>query len=99
MSLRSNDVPLWNVKALIRARYATPDETEHYRNASRDAEAAPGDLLLAYIVDLSYRERDDDYEADHNNGDHISIESSAACHAICACRSTESFVPDVPLCA
>jgi hypothetical protein len=75
MSLRSNDVPLWNVKALIRARYATPDETEHYRNASRDAEAAPGDLLLAYIVDLSYRERDDDYEADHNNGDHISIES------------------------
>jgi len=30
MSLRSNDVPLWDVKALIRARYATPDETEHF---------------------------------------------------------------------
>ena len=50
--LRSNNVPLWDGMALIRARYATPDEIEHHRNAIRDAEAIPGDLLLAYIVDL-----------------------------------------------
>jgi hypothetical protein len=59
VSLRSNDVPLWDGKALIRVRYATLDESEHYRNASRDAEAAPGDLLLAYIVDLDEASADD----------------------------------------
>jgi hypothetical protein len=49
--LRSNNAPLWDGMVLIRARYATPDEIEqHHRNAIRDAEAAPEDLLLPKVV-------------------------------------------------
>jgi hypothetical protein len=60
--LRSNNVPLWDGMALIRARYATPDEIEHHRNAIRDAEAIPGDLLLAYIVDLDGARQSDNLD-------------------------------------
>jgi hypothetical protein len=31
-------------------RDATPDEIEHHPNAIRDAEAAPGNLLLPKVV-------------------------------------------------
>jgi hypothetical protein len=50
--LSSNATPLWNGKAALRSRYATEAETAHYREAALDAKQTPGDLVLAYLIEL-----------------------------------------------
>jgi hypothetical protein len=47
----SNGVPLWDGKAPLRSRYAAEAETVMYRQAAQQ-EQTPGDLILAYLVEL-----------------------------------------------
>jgi hypothetical protein len=47
----SNGVPLWDGKARLRSRYAAEAETVMYRQATQQ-EQTPGDLILAYLVEL-----------------------------------------------
>ena len=50
--LMSNGAPLWDGKAPLRARRSTEGEIALYREAERDTAPTPGDLLLAYLVEL-----------------------------------------------
>ena len=47
----SNGVPLWDGKARLRSRYAAEAETAIYRQAAQEGQT-PGDLILAYLVEL-----------------------------------------------
>ena len=47
----SNGVPLWDGKARLRSRYAAETETAIYRQAAQEGQT-PGDLILAYLVEL-----------------------------------------------
>jgi hypothetical protein len=47
---KSNGIPLWDRKAALRTRYATPPEKEVYLEAS--GEPSPDELVLAYLVEL-----------------------------------------------
>jgi hypothetical protein len=47
----SNGVPLWDGKARLRSRYAAAAETAIYRQAAQEGQT-PGDLILAYLVEL-----------------------------------------------
>ena len=50
--LSSNEIPIWDGSAALRSRYATEAEAELYRAAAQNAEHSPGDLVLAYHVEL-----------------------------------------------
>jgi len=50
--LTSNDVPLWDGKARLRARYAAEPEAAVYREAARDAGQFSDDILLAFLIEL-----------------------------------------------
>jgi hypothetical protein len=49
--LTSNGIPLCTAAAKLTVRRATVSETQVYRDADREAQAAD-DLLLAYLVEL-----------------------------------------------
>jgi hypothetical protein len=48
--LKSNGIPLWNGKELLKSRYATEPEKAVFLEAS--GEPAPDDMVLAYLVEL-----------------------------------------------
>jgi hypothetical protein len=50
-SICSNGVPLWDGKASLRSRSAVEAEIAIYRRAAQQ-EQTPGDLVLAYLVEL-----------------------------------------------
>jgi len=50
--LKSHDVPLWDRKVRLRARYASDTEAASYRAAARDAVQTSDEILLAFLVDL-----------------------------------------------
>jgi hypothetical protein len=50
--LKSNGVPLWDGTVRIRARYASEAEAAVYREAARNAAQTPGEILLAFLVEL-----------------------------------------------
>ena len=50
--LSSNETPIWDGRASLRSRYATEAEAALYRAAAENAEQSPGDLVLAYLVEL-----------------------------------------------
>ena len=57
-SICSNGVPLWDGKARLRSRYAGEAETAIYRQAAQEQQT-PGDLILAYLVELDVGSIDD----------------------------------------
>jgi hypothetical protein len=48
--LMSNDAPLWDSKAPIRARTAFPEEAEIFRRAAKDGDI--DDLHIVYLIEL-----------------------------------------------
>jgi len=50
--LKSNDIPLWDGKVRLRARYASEAEAAAYREAARAAVQSSDEILLAFLVDL-----------------------------------------------
>jgi len=50
--LKSHNVPLWDRKVRLRARYASEAEAAAYRAAARDAVQTSDEILLAFLVEL-----------------------------------------------
>jgi len=50
--LKSHDIPLWDGKVRLRARYASETEAAAYREAARDAVQTSDEILLAFLVEL-----------------------------------------------
>jgi len=50
--LKSRDVPLWDGKVRLRARYASQAEAAAYRQAARQAAQTSDEVLLAFLVEL-----------------------------------------------
>jgi hypothetical protein len=50
--LKSNGAALWDGKARLRARYASPTEAAVYREIARDAVQTSDEILLAFLVEL-----------------------------------------------
>jgi hypothetical protein len=50
-SAHSNGVPLWDGKALLRARMAYEDEIETFSDASKGTQSSDG-MLMVYLVEL-----------------------------------------------
>jgi hypothetical protein len=48
---KSNDVPLWDGKALLRARIALPDESAVFAEAKNNGQPSDG-LMLVYLIEL-----------------------------------------------
>jgi hypothetical protein len=48
---KSNGVPLWDGKAKLRARMASPDESAMFGEAKNNGEPSDG-LMLVYLVEL-----------------------------------------------
>jgi hypothetical protein len=48
---RSNGVPLWDGKATLRARMASPNESAMFAEAKKSGEPSDG-LMLVYLVEL-----------------------------------------------
>jgi hypothetical protein len=57
--LKSNDVPLWDGRARIRARYASEAEMAAYRKAAPATAQTPDEILLAFLVKLDGRDHQD----------------------------------------
>lgn len=52
MILMTEEQPLWDGKAPIRARLATEAETARYRDIAAEADEDGGDIVLAFLVTL-----------------------------------------------
>ena len=48
---KSNHIPLWDGKALLRARIALPDESAVFAEAKNNGQPSDG-LMLVYLVEL-----------------------------------------------
>nr|WP_044587841.1 hypothetical protein [Bradyrhizobium sp. LTSPM299] len=59
-SANSNGTPLWDGKALLRARMGYADEIATFADASKDAQPSDG-MILVYLVEL-----DDDDTAENS---------------------------------
>ena len=56
---KSNGVPLWDGKAKLRARMASPDESAMFARAKNSGEPSDG-LMLIYLVELDGEAADDE---------------------------------------
>ncbi len=57
---KSNGLPLWNGKSKLRVRPATEAEADVLSGVLGDGPASPGDIVLAYLVDLDDGRSDSD---------------------------------------
>src|SRR5258708_21274798 len=57
--LKSDDIPLWDGRARLRARYASEAETAVYRKAARTSTHTPDEILLTFLVELDGRDHRD----------------------------------------
>jgi hypothetical protein len=56
---KSNGVPLWDGKAKLRARVASPDESAMFAEAKNNGEPSDG-LVLVYLVELDGEAADEE---------------------------------------